>query len=51
MLRPIGKLYQIEWQIKDQSPAQKHLVRQEQAKPILDKIRQWLDKQIPRVLP
>ncbi|MCP4491645.1 MAG: IS66 family transposase, partial [Gammaproteobacteria bacterium] len=51
MLGLIGKLYQIERQIKDQSSAQKYLVRQEQAKPILDKIRQWLDKQIPRVLP
>lgn len=51
MLGLIGKLYQIERQIKDQSSKQKHLIRQQQAKPILDKIRQWLDKQIPRVLP
>ncbi len=51
MLGLIGKLYQIERQIKDRSTAQKQVARQQQAKPILDKIRQWLDKQIPRVLP
>jgi transposase len=51
MLALIGKLYLIERQIKDMSPAQKHSTRQQQAKPILDKIRQWLDKQIPRVTP
>ena len=51
MLALIGKLYQIERQIKDMSPEQKHSIRQQQAKPILDKIRQWLDKQIPRVTP
>jgi transposase len=51
MLGLIGKLYQIERQIKDQSSAQKQSIRQQQAQPILDKIRQWLDKQIPRVLP
>ncbi len=51
MLSLIGKLYKIERQIKDESPQQKAIIRQQQAKPILDKIRQWLDKQIPRVVP
>ena len=51
MLGLIGKLYQIERQIKEASTEEKHTIRQQQAKPILDKIRQWLDKQIPRVLP
>jgi len=51
MLGLIGKLYQIERQIKDESAAQKKAIRQEKAQPLLDKIRQWLDKQIPRVLP
>ena len=51
MLSLIGKLYKIERQIKDESPQQKTIIRQQQAKPILDKIRQWLDKQIPRVVP
>jgi transposase len=51
MLGLIGKLYQIERQIKDRSSEQKYQARQQKAKPILDKIRQWLDKQIPRVLP
>ena len=51
MLGLIGKLYQIERQIKDASAQQKQRIRQQQAKPILDKIRHWLDKQIPRVVP
>ncbi len=51
MLGLIGKLYQIERQVKDQPCEQKRSVRQQQAKPILDKIRQWLDKQLPRVTP
>ena len=51
MLGLIGKLYQIERQIKDESAAQKKAIRQEKAQPLLNKIRQWLDKQIPRVLP
>jgi transposase len=51
MLGLIGKLYQIERQIKDDRPEQKYRMRQQKAKPILDKIRQWLDKQLPRVIP
>lgn len=51
MLGLIGKLYQIERQIKDQPAEQKRNIRQKQGTPILDKIRQWLDKQIPRVTP
>ena len=51
MLGLIGKLYQIERQIKDESAQQKQRIRQQQAKPVLDKIRHWLDKQIPRVVP
>ena len=51
MLGLIGKLYQIEKQIKDSSPEKKYAIRQEKARPILDKIRQWLDKQSPRVTP
>ena len=51
MLGLIGKLYQIERQIKDEPAEQKQSTRQQQAKPILDQIRKWLDKQIPRVTP
>ena len=51
MLGLIGKLYQIERQIKDDTPGQKYRLRQQKAKPILDKIRRWLDKQLPRVTP
>jgi len=51
MLGLIGKLYQIERQINDETAQQKQRIRQQQAKPILDKIRHWLDKQIPRVVP
>ncbi len=51
MVALIGKLYQIERAIKDKSPEEKKAVRQEQAKPVLDKINNWLDNKAPRVLP
>ena len=51
MLGLIGKLYQIERQIKANTPEEKQQIRQQKSKPILDKIRQWLDKQLPRVTP
>ncbi len=51
MLGLISKLYQIERQVKDDTPEKKHIIRQQKAKPILDKIRHWLDKQLPRVTP
>ncbi|MDQ7075977.1 MAG: IS66 family transposase [Gammaproteobacteria bacterium] len=47
----IGKLYGIERQIKDQPPDERKRVRQQQAKPILQQFRAWLDKNQNHVLP
>jgi transposase len=48
MLGLIGQLYQIERQIKHPNKNTRHVNKR--PKPILDKIRLWLDQQIPRVL-
>ena len=47
----IQKLYTIEKHIKDQSPDQRQVIRTQQAKPIIDKLRQWLEKSVPNVPP
>lgn len=47
----IQKLYLIEKQIKDAPPDQRYRIRQQQAKPIIDKIRQWLQKSLLQVPP
>ena len=47
----IRKLYALEKQIAEQSPEEKYQARQQQAKPILDKIRAWLDKTRHSTLP
>lgn len=41
-LRRIGELYAIEAKIRGQSPEQRKRVRQEQARPLLDNLEQWL---------
>ncbi len=47
----IRKLYRIETQIKDKSPAEKQAQRQAQAKPLLDQFKAWLDKSALHVPP
>jgi len=47
----IKKLYRIEKNIKDLSVAEKHQIRQEQAIPLLNQFKQWLDKSANQVLP
>jgi transposase len=47
----IQKLYAIETKIKTEPPDQRHTIRQQQAKPIIDKLRQWLEKSLPSVPP
>ena len=47
----IQKLYRIEQQIKDQPPDERHRIRQQQAKPIIDKIKPWLEKSLLHVPP
>jgi len=51
MVAFIGKLYQVERSIKDKTPDERHAIRQENAKPILTKIKGWLDSKANRVLP
>jgi transposase len=50
-LSAIQKLYRIERQIKDQSPEHKQSVRQQQALPIIHKLKTWLDGTRANVLP
>ncbi|MFA7555886.1 MAG: IS66 family transposase [Spongiibacteraceae bacterium] len=47
----IQKLYRIEAAIKDDPPDKRYQLRQQQAKPILDKIDSWLQKSLPNVPP
>ena len=47
----IQKRYLIEKQIKDEPPDRRYQVRQQQAKPIIDKIDQWRQKSLPHVPP
>lgn len=45
----IGKLYRIETKIKDLDPDQKQAMRQKLSKPVLDDLKEWLDKNVTRV--
>ena len=47
----IQSLYGIERQFKDAQPEVRYQARQEQAKPILDEMRAWLDEALPQVPP
>ncbi|MEN7974055.1 MAG: IS66 family transposase, partial [Verrucomicrobiota bacterium] len=51
MVALIGKLYLIERSVKDMTPEERQAIRQEQAKPILEKIKSWLDSKASKVLP
>lgn len=51
MVALIGKLYGIERRIKAFTAEEKKTVRQEEAKPILEAIKEWLDQKAPKVLP
>jgi hypothetical protein len=51
MVAFIGKLYQIERRIKDKTPDERKVIRQEKAKPIMTKIKGWLDGKANKVLP
>lgn len=47
----IQKLYRIEAEIKDDPPDKRYTVRQSKAKPIIDKLKIWLEKSLLHVLP
>jgi len=47
----IQKLYRIEKRIKDEPPDKRYDIRQKEAKPIIEKIKQWLDTSLVHVVP
>jgi transposase len=47
----IQKLYRIERLVKDAAPQERQRYRNEQARPLIDEIRQWLDAALPEVPP
>jgi transposase len=47
----IQKLYRVEKQAKPLSPKERYAYRQDHARPILDKLRRWVDDSLPQVLP
>ena len=51
VLSQIQKLYALEKAIKNKPPDEKYSIRQQEAQPILDKIKRWLDKSMPHVPP
>lgn len=47
----IQKLYGIERALKETTPEARHTARQAQALPVLEQLRNWLDKSLPQVPP
>jgi len=47
----IRKLYRIEASIKDKTPSEKQVYRQEQAVPLLNELKEWLDKSLLQIPP
>ncbi|PCI64936.1 MAG: hypothetical protein COB38_12055 [Gammaproteobacteria bacterium] len=50
-IQKIAKLYGIEKQIKDLPANEKYKIRQEKSLPLLNELKEWLDKSIRQVLP
>jgi transposase len=51
MVALIHKLYQVERAARDKTPEARKAIRDAQAKPLLDKIKAWLDEKVVKVLP
>lgn len=51
MVALIGKLYEVERAIKEKTPEERKEIRQAQAKPLVEKIKVWLDGKVGQVLP
>ena len=51
MLALIRELYDVEREVRDASPSTRERVRNQRSRPILMRIRRWLDKAAARVLP
>jgi transposase len=50
-LAMINKLYLIERQARDLDPTQRHQLREDHARPVIDQLQAWLTKTLPRVAP
>lgn len=50
-LAQIQKLYAVEKQVRDRPPDKRHEVRQLKSKPIIEHLKQWLDKSLLQVAP
>jgi hypothetical protein len=50
-LSQIQALYRIERELRDASPAERHAARQTRSKPLIEKLREWLDASIDSVPP
>lgn len=50
-LNHIQKLYAIEKQLADKTPAERYVLRQEKSAPLLTQLKSWLDKSSHEVLP
>ena len=51
MVALIHKLYQIERVAREKTPQERKVIRQARARPILDKIKVWLDEKVVQMLP
>ena len=51
VLKQLGRVYEIEQQIKELLPAQRLEIRQRQSRPILDSLREWMVLQRQQVVP
>lgn len=51
MLSLIRTLYAIEQRIKDKTPTEKCLSRQNDARPVMDKMKTWLENQVTKITP
>jgi transposase len=51
MVALIGTLYAIERVLRNSSPTERKAAREDRSKPILEKIKAWLDEKAPKVLP
>jgi transposase len=51
MLALIGELYAVEAEARVWSPAERKLLRQMKTRPVLERIRSWLDARVGKVLP
>ncbi len=49
-INKIARLYTIEKQIKNLTPEQRFLIRQEKSKPILDELKAWCDKSVVKTI-